>query len=161
MHITLFISLTKILNFSGAPRGPEKSPYWGFFFEKKSGVQLMENCLIRLDPKSYNFTFLKKNLENFYISHILKESLKIFLEFFQLDMVQTNAHNFKSIWARTLKFETCIIESAEQVHAKDWAADWPRKTFESKSTLFLLNMSKNRKQTSTFFPTMSWWQWES
>ena len=27
----------------------------------------------------------------------------------------------------------CIIESAEQVHAKDWATDWPRKIFESKS----------------------------
>ena len=55
----------------------------------------------------------------FTVGHISKESLKILLEFFQFDMVQTNAYNFLTILARTLKLETCNIERAEQVQAKN------------------------------------------
>ena len=36
-----------------------------------------------------------------------------------------------------------IIEIAEQVHAKDWATDWPRKIFKSKSTLWDLRYTIN------------------
>ena len=35
-----------------------------------------------------------KNFKNFCAGHIFKKSLKILLEFVQLDMVKTNAHAF-------------------------------------------------------------------
>ena len=68
--------------------------FWKMVF--KSRVQSIRNCMIRLDPKSCNLTFKKKTwtVLKFTVGHILKESLNIFLEFFQHDMVQTNAHNF-------------------------------------------------------------------
>ena len=34
----------------------------------KRGVQLIGNCLIRLDQKSCIFTFFSKNLKNFYVA---------------------------------------------------------------------------------------------
>ena len=61
--------------------------------EAKSIVSIedIQNQLAKSSSLKSNF---KKNLENFCIGHILKESSKILPEFFQLDMVQTNAHNF-------------------------------------------------------------------
>ena len=44
------------------------------FFE--SGVQLIVNCLIRLDPKFCFFTFLKKNLEKFDWGQVQRENGK-------------------------------------------------------------------------------------
>ena len=87
----------------GPLRAPKKAPDEDFF-EKKSRVQSIGNCLICLDPKSCIFTFFEKLRKflcrasgtylKFTVRHILKESSKIYSDFFQLDVVQTNAHNF-------------------------------------------------------------------
>ena len=39
MHLTLFISLTKILNFLEAPRRPKKAPNEDFFLKKKNLIK--------------------------------------------------------------------------------------------------------------------------
>ena len=133
----------------------------------KSGVQSIGNCLIRLDPKSCNQTFFSKNLDSVqihcrpYFQRKSNDSPRIF----SADMVQTNAHN-------SLKFETCNIESTEQVHAKDRATGWPRKIFESMSRRWRrpwprqlhrsdkYHLSLNRRSLR-FLPTSkSWWPWK-
>ena len=133
MYTTLFISLTKILKFLG---GFEKINHKIFFWKMvfKSWVQSIKIIWFAQIQNPVIFLFFL-NLDSVEIHcwPYFKRKFKDSPGILQLNMVQTNAHYFYSIWARTLKFETCNIESAEQVHAKDWSTDWPRKSFESKS----------------------------
>ena len=60
----------------------------------KSGVQLIGNCLIRLDPKSCIFTFFSKNLEKFDWGHVQKENGKKERRFSSLLFMYEKGHNF-------------------------------------------------------------------
>ena len=79
MHITLLISLTKILNVLGAPKGPKKALNEDFFLKKKWGA-IDRKLFDSPRSKILHFHFFQKNFENFCVARqgLRKKNHKIF-----------------------------------------------------------------------------------